>query len=188
MFLMLVGIVIFFAIHLVPTRVALRASLVERLGPLPYKALFSVFAALGLVLIVMGKGQAEFIAVWNPPVFMRHITMLLVLFAFILLAATYIPSNIKSKVKNPMLTATKLWATGHLLANGDLASIVLFGSFLVYSVIDVISVKKRGLTKPSKRYSYALDGLVVVVGVVAYGLVVMNHLALFGVPVVTMPS
>lgn len=191
MSLMLLGLVIFFAIHLVPTRVALRTSLVQKFGLLPYKALFSLVALAGFVLIVIGKGQAEFIAVWTPPAFMRHITMLLVLFAFILLVATYVPSNIKAKVRNPMLIATKLWATGHLLANGDLASIVLFGSFLAYAVVDVISVKKRGVAVEPKRYSYALDGLVVVIGVVAYGLVAMNHLALFGVPVIvsaaTMP-
>jgi uncharacterized membrane protein len=191
MSLMLLGLVIFFAIHLVPTRVDLRASLVQKFGLLPYKALFSLVALAGFVLIVIGKGQAEFIAVWTPPAFMRHITMLLVLFAFILLVATYVPSNIKAKVRNPMLTATKLWATGHLLANGDLASIVLFGSFLAYAIVDVISVKKRGVAVESKRHSYALDGLVVVIGVVAYGLVAMNHLALFGVPAIvsaaTMP-
>jgi uncharacterized membrane protein len=184
MTIMILGLVIFLGIHLLPTRVVLRDSLQAKLGPLPYRGLFSIIALAGLYLIVVGKADAAFIAVWTPPPFFRHITMLLVLLAFIALVATYVPSNIKRILKHPMLVAVKLWALGHLLANGDVASIILFGSFLAYAVVDRISVKKRGQNPEIAKKPIYMDALVIVVGVVLYGVIAMNHMSLFGVPVI----
>lgn len=181
---MLAGLAIFFAVHLIPVKQALRTKLMGSMGELVYKGLFALVSLVGFYFIVVGKAQAPFISVWTPPDFFRHITMLLVLLAFLILPAAYIPSNIKVKLKHPMLVAVKLWALGHLLANGDLASILLFGSFLAYSVVDRISVKKRGLAPVAAKHPFWRDALVVILGFVAYGLVAMKHAYLFGVPVI----
>ena len=181
---MLAGLAIFFAVHLLPVKQDLREKLTGSMGELVYKGLFAVISLIGFYFIVIGKAQAPFVSVWMPPEFFRHITMLLVLIAFLILPAAYIPSNIKVKLKHPMLLATKLWALGHLLANGDLASMLLFGSFLVYAVIDRISVKKRGLVPASVKQPIWRDVLVIVIGLATYLLIVMNHAKLFGVPVI----
>jgi len=187
MALLVLGLSVFFAIHLLPMIVGLRSSLQEKMGALPYKAVFSLVSLAGFYLIILGKSQAPFVSLWVPPSFFKHITMLLVLFAFLLLPAAYIASNIRRKIKNPMLTAVKLWATGHLLANGDLASVLLFGAFLIYAIIDVISVKKRasGSAVELAKQPIWRDILVVVVGLVAYLVIMMNHAQLFGVPVIS---
>jgi len=99
-----------------------------------------------LALLVYGFATAPIIQIWVPPVWMRHLAMLLMIPAFIFLVAAYLPGRIKSVIKHPMLTAIKTWALAHLLANGDLAGILLFGSFLAYAVYDRITLKCR---KPS---------------------------------------
>ena len=187
MSMLLAGLVIFFAVHLLPVKQSLRASLVGKLGVLPYKALFAIVSLIGFYFIVVGKAGAPFISIWTPPDFFRHITILLVLIAFLILPAAYIPSNIKNRLKNPMLIAVKIWALGHLLANGDLASMVLFGSFLAYAVVDMISVKKRALPPIGKQPIWR-DIVVVVIGLVAYLVIMMKHASLFGVPVITVAS
>lgn len=175
------GLLLFFLVHLLPVFGA-RAPLVSKLGELPYKGLFALLSLAGLVLIVMGKGQAQFVGIWNPPLFLKHVTMLLMLPAFILLVAAYVPSNIRRKVRHPMLLAVKLWATGHLLINGDLASMSLFGSFLAYGVIAMISANKRSEATVYPAKPIYMDVLVVVVAVVVYGSVAMHHQQLFGIP------
>lgn len=147
---LVIGLVIFFLPHLVPTAPDLRRGLVERFGEGPYKLAFSVLSLIGLVVIVMGYAKVQHYAgsknpiIWTPPLFMRHITMTLMPIAFVLLASAYIPSRIRTAVKHPMLAAVKLWAFAHLLVNGDLGSMVLFGSFLAWAVWDRISIKRRG--------------------------------------------
>jgi len=132
---------------------------------------------------------------------LKHVTMLLMLPAIILLIAAYVPSNIKRKIQHPMLMATKLWATAHLLINGDLASMLLFLTFLAFGVVLMIGLKRRGpkaehssgglksesvkpenfkLESPSKPVY--MDALVVVIGLVVYGAVAMHHQYLAGVP------
>lgn len=183
---MLAGLAIFFAVHLVPVKQDLRTKLTGAMGELVYKGVFALVSLVGFYLIVIGKAEAPFISVWTPPDFLRHITMLLVLLAFLILPAAYIPSNIKVKLKHPMLLAVKLWALGHLLANGDVASMLLFGSFLVYAIVDRVSVKKRGLAPASVKHPIWRDALVVIIGFGAYLLIVMKHAYLFGVPVIAM--
>lgn len=184
MLLLILGLVVFLGIHLLPTRPALRATVQDRLGEIGYKLMFAVVAVIGLVIIVVGMGQAPYIAIWNPPAVMRWVPVALMPIAFILLTATYVPNNIRRVVRNPMLTAVKLWALAHLLANGDLASMVLFASFLAYAVVDVISVKRRGGAPQRQPVTPALDALTVVIGLVAYMGVMHAHPYLFGVPAI----
>lgn len=183
MLLLILGLFVFLAIHSLPMFPAKRASIIEKLGELPYKGLFSIISLAGFIAIIYGKGAAPFIAIWNPPAIFLMITKALMLPVFILLAAAYIPSNIKGKIKHPMLAGVKLWALAHLLSNGDLASILLFGSFLAYGVVDMISANKRmDQTAVAAKKPIFLDILVVVVGLAVYGAVAMHHMQLFGVP------
>ena len=115
-------------------------------GAVGWKALFSLVSLLGLGLIVWGFGlvRDQPIALWSPPNGMRHLASLLNLLAFVLLAAAYVPGNtIQSRVPHPMVLAVKVWALAHLLANGNLGHVLLFGAFLVWAVLDFRAARQR---------------------------------------------
>jgi len=189
MLLLVVGLVLFFAPHLVPTAPDLRTGLVRRFGEPAYKIGFAVLSLAGLILIVMGYHKLQL----NPgknidfgpaPVWLNHVTWLLMLPAMIALVAAYVPSRIRTALKHPMLLAIKIWALAHLLVNWDLASFVLFGSFLAYGVYDRISVKRRGALGPlgAKTGGLAGDITVVVVGLALYAFMLFGgHAWLIGV-------
>ncbi|MEZ5924788.1 MAG: NnrU family protein [Hyphomicrobiaceae bacterium] len=185
--LLLAGLAIFFLIHLVPVYQTLRHRLIFGMGEAQYKIAFSLISLGALYLIVRGYGEARLVApeLFDPPAWTRHITMLLMLIAFIILAAAYIPSRIRDRVRHPMLAAVKIWAFAHLIANGDGASFLLFGSFLMYAVYDRISVTRRGAMGPLGDRPGTLRGdiAVVVVGVAAYvAMLLWGHELLIGVP------
>lgn len=167
--LLVLGLLLFFLAHLAPTRTDLRHGLVERFGLNGYKAVLSVISIVGLVLIVVGFGKLQVMPgknpeLWTPPVWTRHIAFLLMLPAMILFVAAEVPSRIRTAVKHPMLAGIKIWAAAHLLANGDLASALLFGSFLAYAVYDRISVKQRLVAPRPGPSSGGLRNDVIVVG------------------------
>jgi uncharacterized membrane protein len=146
MLILILGLVIFLGTHVFTMRRDARAAAIARLGEGPYKALYSLVSLLGLVLVVWGFGRYrayEWIDVWYPPVWTRHLAILLVWAAFIAFVAAYLPGRIKRALKHPMLAGVKIWALAHLLANGDLGSILLFGSILAWAVVARISVKRR---------------------------------------------
>lgn len=186
--ILFIGLAVFAASHLFVTRREARAAAIARLGASGYHIAFSVVSIVGLALIVWGYGEYRatgWIDVWTPPTFMRHISVLLMLFASIFMVATFIPSHIKLRLKHPMLTSVKTWALAHLLSNGDLGSIILFGTFLAWAVFARIAAKRRGdngpLTAPS---GYINDVAVVAIGVALYlGLGFLFHPYLIGVPV-----
>lgn len=188
--LLIAGIVLFMALHLVPAAPNVRADLRGKMGTSAYLLVFSIVSLVSLIMIVWGYGDAHGrnvgnVQLWYPPAFMKHVTMALMLPAFILLAAAYIPSRIRTAAKHPMLAAIKIWAFAHLLVRGDLASLLLFGSFLAFGVLDRISVKKRGAMGPLGTAKGGLRGdiLAVVVGSAAYLLMLLwGHAALIGVP------
>lgn len=121
----------------------MRDRLIGRLGENGYRAMFSTLSMLGFVLIVWGFARAPVIQVWSPPNWTRYVAMVLMVPVFILLVAAYVPGEIKAKVEHPFLVAIKTWALAHLIANGDLAAIILFGSFLAYAVFDRITLERR---------------------------------------------
>lgn len=188
--ILVAGLALFIGVHLVPTQRAWRASLVARLGEGGYKAAFVVVSFVSLALIVYGYGQYRangWINVWNPPVAMRHLALLLMLPATILIAASYIRGHIYKTLKHPMLAGVKLWAFAHFLANGDLGSMLLFGSLLGWAVYDRISLKRR--TDPGAPAipvgGVGNDVIAVVVGIVAYlALAYVFHPVAIGVPVI----
>lgn len=189
MVLLIGGLALFIAAHLVPALPSLRAGLVGKLGRGPYKGLFSLVSAAGLVLIVFGYGHMQGLGrgnpeLWTPPVWIKHVVFLLMIPAMILLVAAYVPSRIRSAVGHPMLTALMIWAFAHLLANGDLASVLLFGSFLAYAVYDRISVVGRASPGPlGNAKGGGLNDLVVAAaGLGLYALMLFwGHAKLIGV-------
>jgi uncharacterized membrane protein len=146
MTLLIIGIVVFLGLHLLPTVSGWREELVGRFGENGYKALFSLLSIAGFVLLVYGFAKAPVIQVWSPPGWTRWVAIVLMLPAFIFLVAAYVPGKMKANLKHPFLVAIKTWALAHLIVNGDLASIILFGSFLAYAVYDRISLKRRPAT------------------------------------------
>src|SRR5215467_6699305 len=190
MTLLIGGLVLFIGAHLVPTQPALRQALIGRIGEGPYKGAFSLMSAIGLVLLVFGYGQMQGLArgnpqLWVPPVWTKHLVFLLMVPAMILLVAAYVPSRIRSAVGHPMLTALMLWALGHLLANGDLASVLLFGSILAYAVYDRISVRHRPSPGPLGRAQGGSvgDAIAIGLGLLLYAFMLLwGHAKLIGVP------
>jgi len=183
MTLLVLGLCLFIAIHLFPAFQAQRLSLIERFGELKYKGVFALVSIASFALILIGKGGAPFVEVWQPPQILAFVTKLLMLPTMILLVAAYIPSNFKRKIRHPMLMAVKVWALGHLLINGDLASIILFGSFLVFAILAMISANRRAEWKKPEEKSIFLDILVILIGGGVYVGVGMHHLQLFGVAI-----
>jgi uncharacterized membrane protein len=147
MAILILGLLIFLGVHSVrivadPWRTQMRA----RMGEQAWKGVYSLVSLAGFVLLIWGFSQARQapVVLWVPPVGMRHLAGLLTLVAFIFLAASHVPGNgIKAKVHHPMLIGVKIWAFAHLLANGNLADVVLFGSFLVWAIIDFKSARQR---------------------------------------------
>ncbi len=186
MFELIAGLAVFFAAHTFTLLRDVRGALVARLGALPYRGLYSLISLFGFVLIVHGYGQAPRIDVWLPPSALRHLTALLMLPVFVLLAAAYVPGYIKAKLRNPMLLALTSWALAHLLSNGDLASMLLFVSFLLYAVVDLIAVQHSGRGAQVRAPRGLFDVLALVIGLLIYGGFVMGgHQILMGVPVIT---
>jgi len=138
MAVLILGLILFLGVH--STRIVAdgwRTQMMARVGEKPWKGVYALLSIAGFVLLVWGYGLARQnpVQLWAPPAGMRHVAALLMLVAFILLVATYVPRNaIKAKLHHPMLLSVKVWALAHLLANGTLAGVVLFGSFLVWAV------------------------------------------------------
>jgi uncharacterized membrane protein len=171
MTLLILGIILFLGLHLLPTVPGLRNRLIGRLGEKGYKALFALLSVAAFVVLVWGFARAPVIQVWSPPSWTRWVAIVLMIPAFILLVAAYVPGQIKAKVRHPFLVAIKTWALAHLIANGDLASIVLFGSFLLYAVYDRIAVKRRegtGLITVPNTGAARNDVISLVVGLLLY--------------------
>src|SRR6478752_3496608 len=162
---MILGLVLFFTAHIFTTKRDARAQAIARLGEGTYKIGYSVVSLAGLALIVWGFAHYRatgWIDVWYPPKALKHITVALMLPAVILVVASYLRGRIYATLKHPMLAGIKLWAAAHLLANGDLGSIILFGSFLGWAVYDRITLKRRvsgaGFCVPSRGHRRSRDG------------------------------
>lgn len=171
MTLLILGIIAFLGLHLLPTATGLREKLAARFGENAYKALFSLLSIAAFVLLVYGFARAPVVQVWSPPPWTRWVAIVLMLPAFIFLVAAYVPGQIKAKLKHPFLVAIKTWALAHLIANGDLASIILFGSFLAYAAYDRVTLKRRaarGIVTVAASGPPRNDLIAVVLGVVLY--------------------
>ncbi|MDF1764092.1 MAG: NnrU family protein [Oleibacter sp.] len=139
MVLLVFGLLLFLGMHssrmLFPT---VRNIVIENAGKLAWKGIYSLISIAGLIMIIVGYGQARQapVWIWYPPLWLNHATALLMLFSFVFLVATYIPRNhIKAAVGHPMLLAVKIWAVAHLLSNPTLADSLLFGGFLLWALL-----------------------------------------------------
>jgi len=187
---LILGLVLFLGMHSAKMLAwGFRERFIAERGENAWKGIYTVVSLVGFVLIIWGYSMARYEGpiLYAPPLWFGHITMLLMLFSFVSLMAAYTPpGKIKAAVKHPMLLAVKLWAFGHLLINGELASVLLFGGFLVWAIADRISVRRReaaGLASLPEAGPLRNDAIPVVVGVVVYLLFVWRlHQWLFGVP------
>lgn len=183
---LIIGLVVFFGVHsagiVAPD---LRARATARFGESVWKGAYGLASLAGFALMIYGFGLARHapLVLYAPPLFARHVTVLLMLPVFPLMFAAYLPGRIRTAAKHPLLAAVKLWAFAHLLANGRLADVLLFGAFLAWAVADRISLKRRPplniRTAPAAPYN---DGLAIILGLAAYAVfLVWAHKLLIGV-------
>ena len=184
---LIVGLVLFLGVHSVAiVAPALRARTIHRLGEGAWKGLYALVSLVGFVLICYGFGLARQapVVLYSPPIWLRHVALILMLPVFPLIIAAYLPGRIKTAAKHPMLAAVKLWAFAHLLANGLLADVLLFGAFLAWAVVDRISLKRRStpqLLRTAPRGPLN-DVIAVVLGLAIYALLIgWARVRLFGV-------
>jgi len=169
---LVLGLVIFLGAHSV--RIVAedwRGAQIARLGEKGWKGAYSVISLVGFVLVVWGFGQArqEPVVLWSTPLWTRHLAALLTLLAFVLIAAAEVPGNaIRASLKHPMVLGVKVWALAHLMANNTLADLILFGGFLIWSVFDFRSARRRPAGAAPQPVSAARTAVVVVAGVVAW--------------------
>jgi uncharacterized membrane protein len=173
MLYLVTGLLLFLGVHSVAiVAPGWRDGMVVRLGDAPWKALYTVIAVSGFILLVHGYGlaRADPLVLYATPPFLRHVAALLMLPVFPLLLAAYLPGRIKAAVKHPMLTATKAWALSHLLVNGTAADVLLFGGFLAWAVADRIAVGRRTVQRriPASPPSRWNDLIAVVGGLLLY--------------------
>lgn len=189
MALLIFGLVVFLGVHSVRIVAAeWRNELIRARGEHIYKGLYSLASLAGLIMIVLGYSQTRLdpVFVWMPPIAMSHVAALLMLLSFVLLAAAYIPgTRIKAALGHPMVLGVKVWALAHLLANGRLGDIVLFGAFLVWAVVDYAASRRRDRRENVVRErspGIARDAMAVVAGGLAWFVFALwLHLRLIGV-------
>ncbi len=192
MLVLVAGLVLFLGVHLLPAQVELRRELTARFGPGPYKLGFVAVSAIGLALIVYGYGKVQMLPgknpqLWIPPIWSKHVAFTLMLPALVLLVSAYVPSRLRTAVGHPMLAAIMLWAVAHLISNGMLADVLLFGSFLVWAIYDRVSVQRRNASGPLGKKTGTLTGDVIALagGLALYLLLLFwGHAKLTGVALV----
>lgn len=182
MTLLVAGLAVFFGVHLVPASPRLRARLVGGIGEGPYKGAFSVVALAGLAMVVAGMGRAPHIALWHPPDWSAAVAAVLMVPALILLAAANFRNNIRRVARHPMSLGVLLWSISHLWANGDLASLLLFGGFAAFALFDMRPSRQRAADAGGPP-AVVRDWLAVAVGLAAYLALAALHRSLFGVAV-----
>jgi uncharacterized membrane protein len=185
MALLVIGLVIFLGIHSVSIVAPAWRNQMAARNERAWKGAYSAISLASFALLVYGYGLARLspVVLYAPPASMRHLTLLLMVPVFPLLFAAYLPGRIKTITKHPMLIATKLWALAHLLSNGSLADVLLFGGFLAWAVADRISLKRRAPRPvPALPASPLNDVIVVVAGLAAYvAMLLWVHRWLIGV-------
>jgi uncharacterized membrane protein len=176
------GVLLWSLTHFVPSLFAApRGRLVARIGENPYKGLFTLLIVLSLYLIISGWKAAVPESLYLPPPWGRHLTALLMVVAFVLFFAPYPPNNIKRVLRHPQLTGVTLWGVGHLLANGETRSVVLFGGLAVWAILEMLLINRRdgawNRPPPAPRRN---DAVLILAGVIAYIVLAAAHRWLFG--------
>jgi uncharacterized membrane protein len=181
--LLIGGLILFIGIHVAPSSARLRAALVGRLGENGYKILFSLVSVVGLVLTAIGYGQAPRHQVFEPSQTARTFLPAGMAVAFMLVVVANVPGRVRRVLRHPMLAGVLIWSVLHLLANGDLASNLLFSAFALWSVFAILSAEYRGkrpAAADGKLGNPAFDLIGAVVGLLVFWLVLHFHDDLFG--------
>jgi len=182
MILLAFGVTVFSVLHLVPALPELKAALVERVGTKAYNPLYSAVSVVALALIVIGWRWSAFVPVYAPEPWGRYANYGLTLIAFLCLGIFLFRGQLRQTLRFPMGAAVLFWGTGHLLANGDLAGLILFGGFLIYAVLHIAFGIARGV-RPSAEVRAGHDLLSLLAGVALYGVMTQLHPVLIGVPI-----
>lgn len=187
MSIFLLGLLLFLGVHSISiTSEPWRNRMAEKTGEWSWKGIYSLVSIFGFILIVWGYGIARYdsAVLYTPPLWMHYFSFLLLLPVFPLLIAAYLPGRIKTATQHPMLVSTKLWAAAHLITNGSLVNVILFGSFLIWAIIDRISIEHRQPRSiPGAPYSSFNDIIACVVGLGLYlAFVLWLHELVIGVP------
>lgn len=187
MTLLVLGLLLFLGAHSVSIVAAdWRERVIARRGAGAWKGLYSAVSAVGLVLIVYGYGMARQspVMLYAPPAWMRHVVFLLMVPVFPLLLAAYLPGRLQQAARHPMLAAVKIWAFAHLLANGMVADLLLFGGFLAWAVADRISLKRRPARPVPGAPPSAMNDVIAIVGGLALYIATLLwlHRWLIGMP------
>jgi uncharacterized membrane protein len=180
---LIAGLALFLGVHAFSSLRSARGRLIAKLGEGGYKGIYSLLSLAGFGLIVAGMGKAPSVELWNPPAWGHYTAIWFMPFALILLAAAFIPGNLKRFTAHPMLWAVTIWALVHLLANGDLAGLLLFGGFGVYALYAMWSQNRRGARPTPTRRAVAGDIGAIAAGLIAYALLLRFHASLFGAAV-----
>lgn len=190
MSVLIVGLLLFLGVHSVRIFAEdWRRAQIARFGENGWKMAYSLVSLIGLVVLIYGYGMTRMdpVFVWNPPIWTRHLAALLTIPAFILLAAAYVPGNrIRTALGHPMIIGVKVWAFAHLLANGRLGDIVLFGAFLLWAVLDFRAARQRDRAAPVTRPAGGLagDAVTLAIGLIGWAVFALYlHTWLIGVPV-----
>ena len=185
MTLLIVGLALFLGIHSVRMVPGLRPLFVSAIGAGGYKLLYTLLSVIGLALIIYGKIQAHPTEIlWYPPEWSRTLAFVAIPLGLVLIIAAQTPSHIRKFLRHPMLIGITLWGAVHLAANGDLASTILFASFLIFSVLDIALVEMSGRYQAKEPVAVKFDVMVVAVGLILYGLIFYFHGWIAGVPLV----
>lgn len=183
MTLLWLGLIVWCAVHAMPSVAPdMRGVLMNRLGMSGYKIAFALAIAFSIVLMVLGWRSAEVTIAYDPPVWGRHLAMLLMLLAFLLFAFSHGKSNMKRFIRHPQLTAVVVWAIAHLMANGDNRAVVTFGVLGIWALVEMMLLNRRdGAPALPAQRPWSAEAKPVVIGVVIYGVFLFLHPYLFGV-------
>lgn len=186
MAILVTGIAVWAFVHLFPSVAPdLRGRLIGRLGTNAYRGLFSVLIVISLVLIVLGWRSTQPQLVYRPPVTSVALSSILMLLSFVLFIAARAPTNIRRLLRHPQLTGVLLWSVAHLLVTGDSRSLVLFGSFAVWTILEMLLINRRdGAWQKPEPVTLVKDAITVGIGAVVYVIVLLLHPLLFGVSAV----
>ncbi len=184
---LILGVLVWSLVHPLRSVAApTRASLISRLGDNGYQGAFSLVILASIVLMVVGWRSSVPTAVYLPPVWGRSAAIILMLAAFVLFAASALPTNIKRYVRHPQLTGAVVWAAAHLLSNGDSRSVVLFGAIGLWALIQMPLISRReGAWKKPDPVPLGAEVKVVIAGIVGYIVLLLAHPYLFGVAPIT---
>jgi len=186
MTLLIIGLGLWCAVHLLPSLASgIRGDIVRRLGIGMYKLIFSLCLLVAIILIVLGWRSMTPGHIYTPPVWGRHVTLLLVLFTFYLFAVAHSKSNIKRFLRHPQLTGLLLWSIGHLLANGDRRSLLLFPVMFIWALVEMYCINRRqGAWQKPVPVSMGTEFITAIKGIALYMIFLFAHPYLTGIAII----